>query len=58
MVSEPNQVANRAEADKKRGNCLPAKTKSLEFLTSLEDQAPIATVMSRYMMIAVRSNLI
>ena len=44
IVSEPNQVANKAEAERKRGRDRPAKTKSLEFLTNLEDQAPIATV--------------
>lgn len=44
MVSDPNQVANKADAERKRGRDRPAKTKSLEFLTNLEDQAPTATV--------------
>jgi hypothetical protein len=47
MVSEPNQVAKRADADKNKGRDLPANTKSFEFLTSLEDQAPIARVRAR-----------
>ena len=47
MVSEPNQVAKSAEADRKSGSDRPASTKSFEFLTNLADQAPIARVMAR-----------
>jgi hypothetical protein len=47
IVSETNQVAKRAEADRNKGSDLPAKTKSLEFLTSREDQAPMAMVTAR-----------
>jgi hypothetical protein len=47
MVSEPDQVAKSADADKNKGRDLPASTKSFEFLTSLDDQAPIARVMAR-----------
>jgi len=44
IVSEPNQVAKRAEAERNSGRDLPARTKSLEFLTNREDHAPTATV--------------
>lgn len=47
MVSDPNQVANKADAERKSGRDLPANTKSLEFRTSLEDQAPIPTVIAK-----------
>jgi hypothetical protein len=47
IVSEPNQVAKRAEADKNKGRDLPASTKSFEFLTNLDDQAPIARVRTK-----------
>ncbi len=47
MVSDPNQVANRADAERKRGSDLPAKTKSPEFLTRREDQAPMPTVRAK-----------
>jgi hypothetical protein len=47
IVSDPNHVAKSADAERNKGNCRPANTKSFEFLTSLEDQAPIATVISR-----------
>ena len=36
-----------ADADKNKGRDLPANTKSFEFFTSLEDQAPIARVSPR-----------
>ena len=47
IVSEPNQVANRAQAARLVGKRRPAITKSLVVLTLLEAHQPIKTVPSR-----------
>ena len=47
MVSEPNQVAKSADAERNNGRERPAKTKSFEFLTNREDHAPTETVNAR-----------
>jgi hypothetical protein len=43
-VSEPNQVANSAQAAMKSGSCLPATAKSAAVLTRREAHQPKATV--------------
>ena len=48
MVSEPNQVANKAQAARLVGNRRPAITKSLVVLTLLEAHHPIRTVPNKY----------
>ena len=48
MVSEPNQVANKAQAARLVGKRRPAITKSLVVLTLLEAHHPIRTVPNKY----------
>ena len=43
MVSDPNQVANNAEAATTSGNLLPASTKSRVFLTRRDAHQPTAS---------------
>lgn len=47
-VSEPNQVANKAEVLNKSGSLRPARIKSFAFLTIPEAKNPMVRVNKRY----------
>lgn len=44
IVSDPNQVVNKAEADRKSGSERPANTKSFDPLSSRKANAPTSSV--------------
>lgn len=55
MLSDPNQVANVADAANVKGNFLPANTKSVVDLTFLEAHKPMAKFSKRYKIIDAAS---